>query len=247
MINLGNPANLTRVLFGIVLGVAVFMMAQIAVLSAARVVNLDSRYSWLFLLPVALLAGSVAGAASRRWGFTVGAVAAAPMLLIIVAASLAVRVAGGPAPRLDLGVASLMLHLFLGALGGWIGAHKLPAIPVPPMREGRARASTTALLFFIAFVSVIAVLYTTALPRLLLVTVVVAASWAYGAFTWLRAKNTSERWRAVFIAGMGGFLAFTTWQTPEPPPVSPIAAFGLLTGGVLGALLMWRLYVRSEP
>ncbi len=114
------------------------------------------------------------------------------------------------------------------------------------MREGRSRATTTALVVLIGYVSAIAVLYTTALPRHFLAALIIGADWVCCASIWIRSKSPSERWRAVFLAGLGGLLALMTWRSPEPPPVSPLAALGLLTGGVLGALLIWRIYLRTD-
>jgi hypothetical protein len=138
-------------------------------------------------------------------------------------------------------MASLVLHPVFGAVGGWIGAHQLPAIPLPPISQSRARASTSDVLFVLAVVSAIAVLYTSAMSRLWLVAALVTLSWGYGAYVWLTAADHSQRWCAVAVAGLGALLALTTWQTPEPPPRNPAASFGLLVGAVSGALLIWRI------
>ncbi|MCL4487984.1 MAG: hypothetical protein M1570_07625 [Chloroflexi bacterium] len=235
--------SLRRLVFGAGLGLATFFMSGTALLSFAKLINLDFRFSWWLLLPVALLAGLVAGATSRQWGFAVGAVAASWWLITLVVTGLAVGIAGGSPPRLDLGLASLLLHPILGGVGGGIGARALPPITLPPMPQSRAR--TNAILFVLTFASVIAVLYTKAIPPLLFAALLIALGWGYGAYIWLKAKNASERWRAVFFIGMGALLALSTWQTPEPPPLNPAAALGLLIGGALGALLMWRLYARG--
>jgi hypothetical protein len=238
--------NSRRIIFGAGLGMAVFIMAQSAILSVAKLLNLDVRYSWLFLLPVALVAGLVAGAMSRQWGFAVGAVATSLMPLSIIAAGLAVIAAGGRSPTVDLDVASLLLHPIIGGLGGWMGAHWLPPIPFQMIQTGPERAAMSAALYFVGVAVVVVVLYTTAVPRLLLVAVVIAAGWGYGVYIWFRAKNRSERWRALVFVGMGGLLALMTLQTPEPPVPSPAAVVGLLVGSGLGALLMWRLYAGTR-
>ncbi len=240
-----DSENTRHVIFGAGLGMAVFMMSQSALWSFAKLINLDARYSWLYLLPAALVAGLVAGAMSRRWGFVVGAVATSLMPLSIVAAALAVIVAGGSSPKIDLGLSSVLLHPIIGGAGGWMGTHWLPPIPFQMIQTGRERAVMSAALYFVGVAVVAAVFYTTAIPRLLLVAVVVAAGWGYGVYIWFSARNRSERWRASLFVGMGAVLALTTLQT-EPPPPSAAAVVGLLVGASLGAVLMWWLYAGRE-